>query len=290
MKNQSISRREFAKGIVSAGAALGLGSLVINGCAKPVAPKETPVGIQLYTVRDLLQADFTGTLRQVAAIGYKAFEFAGWGDLKAAELKSLLAELGVQCCGAHIGIEQLDANLNGTLEYNLELGNKNIVCPYMPNTYQDQKVDGFKAFAEKLNLYGESIKKAGMQLAYHNHSFEFEKVADKYLYDYLLEGTQPDLVKLEADLYWVKRAGIEPIDFMKTYSSRLAMLHMKDMANDAEQSFAPVGTGTMDFPPIILAAREIGVEWFIVEQDRCTGSPLEAITTSLTNMKTLLIA
>ncbi len=290
MNKQAISRREFTKSLVTAGAAVGLGSLAMGSCAKPVANKETPIGIQLYTVRDLLQADFTGTLRQVAAIGYNAFEFAGYGDLTAAELKSLLQELRVQCCGAHIGIEQLDANFNSVLEYNLELGNPNIVCPYMPNTYQDKKADGFKAFAEKMNLYGETIKKAGMQFIYHNHAFEFEKVDEKYLYDILLENTQPDLVKIEADLYWVKRAGIEPIDFMKTYRNRLTMLHMKDMANDAEQSFAPVGTGVMDFPPIILAAREIGVEWFIVEQDRCTGSPIEAITTSYTNMKTLLKA
>ncbi|HPG41501.1 MAG TPA: sugar phosphate isomerase/epimerase [bacterium] len=290
MNKQTISRRVFTKSLLTAGAAMGLGSVALKGCAKPAVSQETPVGIQLYTVRDLLQTDFTGTLRQVAAIGYKALEFAGFGYLTAAELKALLTELGVQTCGAHIGIEQLDANLNGTLEYNLELGNPNIICPYMPNTYQDQKADGFKAFAEKLNLYGESIKKAGMQFIYHNHAFEFEKVDDKYLYDILMENTQPELVKLEADLYWVKRAGIEPLDYIKTYSSRLTMIHMKDMANDAEQSFAPVGTGVMDFPPIILAARELGIKWFVVEQDRCTGSPIEAITTSYTNMKALLKA
>ncbi len=285
MKANNISRRDFGKHMAAAGAALGLG---LTGCSAPQAKKETLVGIQLYTVRELTKEDFAGTLRKVAGIGYNAFEFAGYGGMTAKEVKALIDELGVVCAGTHTGFGALEGDLQKTIEYNLELGNKQIVCPSMPRKFRDGGVDGIKAFGEQMNTFGQAINKAGMQLAYHNHAFEFETVVGKYLYDIMLENTQPDLVKLEADLFWVKKGGLDPVEYMKTYKDRCTMLHMKDMAADEKGSFAPVGTGIMDFPAIVKIAREIGVEWFIVEQDRCEGSVLEAITTSFNNMNTLL--
>ena len=288
MNANNISRREFGKRAAIAGAALG--ALGLAGCAAP-KKEATPISIQLYTVRELTSQDFVGTLRKVAAIGYKAFEFAGYGDLTAKELKTLMDELGVVCSGTHTGIQDMQNDLQAAIDFNLGLGTSNIVCPYMPGEFQQGGVEGYKKFAALLNEYGGPIKQAGMQLSYHNHNFEFAKTDDgKYLYDVLLENTDPDLVKLEADLYWVKRAGLDPVEYMKTYADRLIMLHMKDMTADDKHFFAPVGTGVMDFPAIITAAREIGIEWFVVEEDRSQGDVMQDITVSFTNLNKMLNA
>ena len=281
------TRRQFSKSLL-------LGSAL---CVVDCLPflnrghnKRTPVALQLYTVRDLLRDDFVGTVKKVAELGYNAVEFAGYSGLKAGEVKKLLDDLGLQCAGTHEGFERLENDLDQVIDFNLVIGNKLIVCPSMPGEWREKGADGFEAFAEKLNAFGEKITKAGMHFGYHNHDFEFKTAGDKLLIDVLFEAADPELVKAQVDVYWVKRGGQDPAAFIRKHGKRVVSLHTKDVANDEEQSFAPVGTGLLDFPAIIRAARSAGVEWYVVEQDRTKGPVLEAIETSLKNMRKLLSA
>lgn len=248
----------------------------------------TPIAIQLYTLRDMTSKDFTGTIETVAEIGYDAVEFAGFGGYNAKELRGILSDLGLSCAGCHTGYEALSENPEESISYNAALGNPNIVIPSMPQAWREKGADGFKRFGYLLNALGEKTRAAGIQLAYHNHNFEFQKENGIYLLEYLYQEADPELVKSEVDVYWVKKGGLDPADFLRKHAGRCTMIHMKDMAEDADGFFAPVGTGTLDMPAIIKAARLTPNPWFIVEQDRTKRPVLEAVTISYKSMRNLL--
>jgi sugar phosphate isomerase/epimerase len=281
------TRRQFSKSLLMGSALCVVDCLPFLGRGDN---KKTSIALQLYTVRDLLQDDFAGTVKKVAELGYDAVEFAGYDGLKAGEVKKLLDALGLQCAGTHEGFEKLQSDLDQVIDFNLGIGNKLIICPAMPAEYRKKGADGFKAFGEKLNTFGEKVTKAGMHFGYHNHDFEFKTAGDKLLIDVLFGAADPELVKAQVDVYWVKRGGQDPAAFIRDHGKRVVSLHLKDVANDEEQSFAPVGTGLLDFPAIIRAARSVGVEWFVVEQDKTRGSVWEDIETSLKNTRKLLSA
>lgn len=289
---ESMNRREFAGKVLAAGSTI-LGAVNLLGMEGWAAPasgkgKKVPVGLQLYTVRDLAGKDFVGTLKKVAEIGYDAVEFASYGGMASVDLKKLLDELKLRVAGSHEGIDRLQKELEKTIEYNREIGNRFVICPVMPPQWSQRGSAGYKEFAQLLEKAGEKIQQAGMQLCYHNHDFEFKQEEGKYLLEFLLEACKADLVKMEVDAYWVKKAGVDPVEFFQKHTGRCRLIHMKDMTADAKQDFAPVGTGSMDFKNLIPAARKAGVEWFIVEQDKANQPVLEAITISLKNMRELL--
>ena len=283
--NTRITRRDFTRKLALTGSFIGVG-----GCTSMGLRKKTPVALQLYTLRELMQTDFKGTVAKVAEIGYDAVELAGYGDMSAKEMKQFLGNLGLQCAGSHEGYDLLSEQLDETIAYNKEIGNKYIICPSMPNQWRDGGADSFRRFGEQLNRIGEKTKQAGIQLCYHNHDFEFKTENGKYLINYLFESADTDLVKSEVDVYWIQYSGNNPVDFIKQYKDRCAMIHMKDMANDAERSFAPVGTGIMDLKSIVAASKAGNAKWYVVEQDRTKRPPLEAISISLQNMRKLLSA
>jgi sugar phosphate isomerase/epimerase len=288
MKKDKITRRDFTGKIVG-GALLGIGGfMAAHTESEAQKGKQTSVGLQLYTVRELTGKDFAGTLKQVAQIGYDSVEFAGFGGLSAKDVKKLLDDLGLSCAGSHEGYEGLAKNLSAVIDFNLAIGNAFIVCPSMPQEWRGKGTDGFKAFGEKLTEIGRTVNKSGMQFCYHNHNFEFEKVDGKYLIDYLLESSDPKAVKSEVDVYWVQYANADPAAFINKYSTRCPMIHMKDMANDEKRSFAPVGAGIMDMKSIVQAARKAKAARYIVEEDTTKGPVLEAIALSLKNMRELL--
>ncbi len=283
-----MTRREFTR--IFGGSALGLGAITAVGVEADAAfrNRKKPVALQLYTVRDLAGKDFTGTLEQVAKIGYDGVEFAGYGGLTAKEMKRHLGDLGLKCAGTHEGFERLDKNLNEVIDYNREIGNTFLVCPSMPGEWRDKGADGFRAFGGQMNIIGEQVKKAGMWLCYHNHDFEFKRENGKLLIDSLFEAADPKLVGAEVDVYWVQYAGEDPVAFIRRHASRCPLVHMKDMANDTDRGFAPVGTGILDTRGIIAAASEAKVEWYIVEQDSAKRPILGEIETSVKNMRELL--
>jgi sugar phosphate isomerase/epimerase len=292
MKRTRMTRRAFAKQLTLVGAglkALGIGD---TGMAAPKAqnPGETPISLQLYTVRNQADKDLAGTLAQVAGIGYDAVECDEPKGFSSKEVKKFLSDLGLQCSGIHESFERLESELPAVIEYSREIGTQFVICSYMPESYQQRRIDGFKEFGQKLTVIGATIKKAKMQLCYHNHDFEFKKVNGKYLLDTLFAAADPDLVKAEVDVYWVQHGGEDPVVHLRKYANRCPLLHMKDMTKDDRRTFAPVGTGRLDMKGIVEAAKAGGAAWFVVEQDETDQPPFEAIEISLKNLRQILKA
>lgn len=244
------------------------------------------IGLQMYTVREAAQHDFTGTVRQVAKIGYPAIQFAGYGNLSASEMKALLDELGLTVAGSHVGYDDLNANFSRELEYNLAVGNRDLIVPAMPSELRNQSGEaGYQQMAAWLNDVGARCQDNGARLSYHNHNFEFEPRGDRTGMEILLDETDPNLVMWEPDVYWIAYANQDPATWIRRYAGRLPYIHLKDLAPDANRSFAEVGEGTLDFAPIFAASEAQGAEWYVVEQDRCARPPLESIALSLDHLK-----
>ncbi|MCM0650849.1 sugar phosphate isomerase/epimerase [Clostridium swellfunianum] len=245
-----------------------------------------PVALQLYTLRSELEKDFIGTLKKVADLGYKGVEFAGFGGFSALELKSYLDAFGLKPAGAHIGIEQLTGNLDQVIDYNLQLGNKYIVCPWASF---EGKEDYLK-MAELLKEVGTKLKNSGLQLCYHNHAHELEKFEGEYGLDIIYNKVPAELLKAEIDTYWVTYAGLNPVEYIKKYADRIPLLHIKDMENSENREFAEIGTGTIDIKAIAKQSEKNETEWLIVEQDVCKREPLESVRISLENLRKMNLA
>lgn len=241
------------------------------------------IGIQLYTVRDELQKDFLGTIRKIAEIGYKGVEFAGFYDTPAQDVKKVLDETGLVSYASHTGMELLRDQLDKVLEYNSILGTKFIVCPY--GKFETRKA--YEEAAEFFNRIGQTIKKAGFEFCYHNHAHEFEKIDDLYGLDLLYELTDAELLKAQIDVYWVKYAGVDPVEYIQKYNGRCPIVHLKDMDNTEEKGLTEVGNGMIDMKKIIETGLKCGVRYFSVEQDTCQRPSLESAKISFDNLKAI---
>jgi len=233
------------------------------------------VGLQLYSLRDETAKDFPGTVKKVAAMGYKAVEFAGYGGMKPAELSALVKDLGLTAYGAHVGTEKLEKALDQEIEMNLALGNRYLVCPYAPIKAREDAL----RLADFLNGCNEKIRAAGMSLGYHNHAHEFEKDGGEYLLDILFANVDPS-VFAEIDVFWVACAGVDPVGYISKYPNRQPLIHLKELAGNGKDN-VEIGTGVLDFPGIIKTAQALGTARFIVEQEEYTMPPLESCKASL---------
>ena len=246
---------------------------------------QIPVALQLYTVRDVAAEDFVGTVRQVADMGYAGVELAGeTGGMSPAELKSFLDDLGLKRAGSHTGLDLLEGDLQKVIDDNLAVGNPWVVCPWMPEERR-QDADGWRKAAEALTEIGGKVKAAGLQLCYHNHSFEFEQFEGQTGFDIFYEAADPELVMAEIDTYWVQHGGEDPAATIRRFAGRCPLVHLKDMTDDPEPTFTEVGNGILDFQAIFAASVEAGADWYIVEQDRCDGPSIESARISLENLK-----
>jgi len=244
-----------------------------------------PVALQLYTVRDATEQDFVGTVRQVAEMGYAGVEIAGnTGGMSPAELRGFLNDLGLRVAGSHIGIEALESNLAQVIEDNATLGNPWIVCPWMPEERR-RDAAGWRTVAAQMSEIGAQVKAAGLQLCYHNHSFEFERFDGETGFDVFYGAADPDLVQAEIDTYWVQHGGEDPAATIQRFAGRAPLVHLKDMTPGDSPTFTEVGNGILDFQAIFGASETAGVEWYIVEQDVCAGPSLDSARTSLANLK-----
>ncbi len=243
-----------------------------------------PVALQLYTVREEAARDFVGTLEQVAAIGYAGVELAGYGPLSPKELRAKLDALGIVIAGSHVALARLENELPAVIAECRILDCPTLVCPVLP--HERRTVDGFRGLAPALNQIGATVRAEGLALCYHNHAFEFETMVEAITaYDWLAAHTDPALVQLELDAFWAQKAGHDPAALLAKYAGRVPLVHLKDMTADTEQTFAPVGAGSVDFAPIFAAAEQGGVRWYIVEQDKADDSAITAARTSFENLK-----
>ncbi|MBO9611033.1 MAG: sugar phosphate isomerase/epimerase [Paenibacillaceae bacterium] len=249
-----------------------------------------PVGLQLYTLREETKNDFIGTLKQVAALGYQAVEFAGYGGISAKEMKSTLDGLGLKAVSSHVGIQLLESELEKQIAYSLEIGASYIACPWLPEAELLDETK-FQEIMAKFRAFGEACNKAGLTFLYHNHAFEFKKANDgAYILDKMYAGVDASLMQAELDLYWVKKGGLDPKAYLLGYKGRAPLVHVKDMAGDEEGFFAEVGQGIIDYPSIFSVAEEVGVQCYIVEQDQCKRPPLESVKMSIDYLKSIGIA
>ena len=235
------------------------------------------VALELYTVRDETSRDFAGTLRRVAQLGYAGVEFAGYGNLTAQEVSALLAETGLRVAGTHLGLDALqDAQLDASLRYCKDIGCSIMVLPWLAGEWRT--LEGIRTLAPRLNVIGQRCQEHGITFAYHNHDFEFTRVDGVYLLDYLLQLTDPSLVKIELDVYWAAYAGVDPVSYLQALADRVALVHLKDMAPD--RSMTEVGKGILDMGQICAFAQVHGL-WGIVEHDHPQIPSLESARISL---------
>jgi sugar phosphate isomerase/epimerase len=235
------------------------------------------VALELYTVRDETGRDFAGTLRRVAQIGYAGVEFAGYGGLTSQEMSALLAETGLRAVATHLGLDALQGSqLDASMRYCLDIGCPIIVLPWLANEWRTR--EGMQALAPRLNVIGQRCQEQGITFGYHNHDFEFAQVDGVYLLDYLLQATDPSLVKIELDVYWAAYAGVDPVAYLQALADRVALIHLKDMA--ADRSMTEVGKGVLDMQHICQFAQARGL-WGIVEHDHPHIPSLESARISL---------
>lgn len=278
------TRREFIKQASMAASATVLLPSCITSSDKKVLPK---IGVQLYTVRNEMDADALGTLKKVAAIGYKKVEAASYVDGKgygysAPELKSILGDLDLQMVSGHAGLDVFRNQFDQYLDFMAEVGQEYAVLPWLPANDRGA-IDQFKEYAALLNVSAEKAQKMGLKVCYHNHDFEFLPIDGQLPMDILLTETDPNLVQFELDLYWISKVNLKPIDFFEQNEGRVPLWHVKDMANTPEKEFAEVGTGTIDFPSIFAKKDVSGMKHFFVEQDK-SDNPLKSIETSYRNL------
>jgi sugar phosphate isomerase/epimerase len=242
-----------------------------------------PVALQLYTVRDETDRDFAGTLEKVAALGYPAVEFAGYGGLTSAAMKELLRGCGLVAASSHVSRGALERAADREIEYCLEIECGNIMLPWLPP--EQREPDALPVLAALLNEVGRKCKEAGISFGYHNHDFEFQTLDGSYYLDRLLDSTDPDAVGLELDVYWAAYAGVDPLTYLNRRQDRVRIVHLKDMGPDRE--FMEVGDGNLDLAGIASAAEEAGASWLVVEHDKPTMPSLESARRSLDNVRLL---
>jgi sugar phosphate isomerase/epimerase len=221
-------------------------------------------GLQLYSVREELARDFAGTMRSIAQMGYCTVEFASYYDIPALQMKAILTETGLIGVSSHLSLKELLSDLYGLIEYSLIIGASYIVIPYiLPEQFIDDKQ--FEELVANLTWIGAELKRYGLQLAYHNHSHEFEQLGGKFLLERLINSISADLLKLEIDVAWMAKAGVDPVTYLPLFKGRIALLHIKDI--DREGNITEVGNGILNFPAIYAAAIAAGVKDYFVEQD-----------------------
>lgn len=274
--------------------------------------KNFKIGLQLYSVRDDLAKDFKGTLKKVKEMGYDYVEFAGYYEKSAEEIRAILDEIGLEAVSVHQ--TYLDVlNKPETADFVKTLGAKYYAMPWMPadNCLDSDK---FKAIIAEMEKAAVILKDKGLKLLYHNHDFEFAgKIDGMYALDYLYATVPADLLETEIDTCWVRYAGLNPAEYLKKYTGRAHIVHLKDfvcenfaagpvydlIGDDGEANkpvskeeagfkFMPIGSGIQDIPAIIAASEEAGAEILIVEQDQAvTASPLECAKQSREYLKSL---
>ena len=267
-----------------------------------------PIGVQLYTVRNVYPKEARKTIEAIAQIGYKEVETLR-PTLETA--LPLLKEFGLKPVSGHYETPFVTGNweawkgafpqgkpdnLDWTklCETAAKAGQKFMVIPYVQPGERGKTLDSYKKFAEQLNVAGKATKAAGMQMAYHHHAFEFGELEGKRIIDVLLENTDPKLMQLEMDVFWVSIAGEDPVKMLNKWKGRVALMHLKDKDAAAPKmfgegvpasAFKEVGYGTLDFKSILKTAQKTGVKHYFVEQDQTAGNPLDSLRKSFEKLK-----
>ena len=281
------SRRSFLKasGALAAAACAGVEPLM-------AAPVRLPIGLQLYSVRNLLPRDFDGTLQKLAAAGYREVEAAGYFDKTAGDFGNAMQRAGLKCVSTHHQLVQLKTQFDQLIEYGQAIGLEYIICSSAnvhrdPTRKGDLNLDDWRYVADQFNAIGEKVKAAGMTFGYHNHTVEFASENGVVYFDELLKRTDPKLVHFEMDCGWVVVAGRNPVEYLSRYPERFPLLHVKDMIKQPDGKWRNVvmGKGTIDYRPIFRAAT--GLKHYFIEQEEFEGDPIAELRENVEFMRKL---
>jgi sugar phosphate isomerase/epimerase len=270
-----ITRRGF---LATAGAALAAAALPRTAESRTPdlesGRSPQPIGLQLYTVRDLIPKNFEYTLNQVAAIGYQEVEFAGLFDKKPDKVAGWLKKAGLVAPASHIALARLRTDLQGVVDEAQALGNDYVVCPSIDGP-PIKDVDGYKRLAADFTRIGQSLQRVGLRFTFHNHDAEFKPLATGELpYDILLAESEPRSVKFEMDLYWITKGGKDPLEYFAKYPGRFPLVHVKDMTGGG--AMTNVGQGHIDWGRIFAKRREAGIDHLFVENDEARSPMMDA--------------
>jgi sugar phosphate isomerase/epimerase len=278
------NRRTFIKGLAAVTAA----GLVIPDKLFAL-PSKKEIGIQLYTIREMVNKDFVGTFKILSGIGYNSVEAAGYGDRKfygyePKDYAKICSNYGILPLSSHNGINL--ENADTVIEDTLKAGMSYLVLPSVPKEKR-QTLDDYKQNANEFNQIGEKCKKSGLKFGYHNHAFEFEKIEDQVPYDILLESTDPDLCFMQVDFYWMVYGGYDPLDYIKRYPGRFELWHVKDMDKSEQRESTEIGQGIIDFPGLFKKKKKSGMKYYFVEQEEFKMDMVKSITMSYDYLNTL---
>lgn len=267
------------------------GKAAKNGTSQVAEQALAQFGLQLYTLRDDLPKDPKGILKQVAGFGYKQLEgYEGkdglWWGMGSKGFKQYLDELGLVMVSSHCNTKE---NFEKKAAEAKEVGLKYLLEPYIG---AQKTLDDYKRQAERFNKLGEICKKNDLKFGYHNHGYTFTKLDGQYPQDILMQNTNQELVDFEMDIYWVVLPGEDPAAWLQKYPNRFKLCHVKDRMKNApaneEDASTEVGNGSIDFKKILRVAKENGMEYYIVEQEKYENStPLKSAEQSAKYMKTL---
>ena len=296
------TRRQFLR--TTSAAAVG-GALALHAPRAFATPLGLPLGLQLYSVRDLLAKDYEGTLKQVALLGYREVEAAGFYGRSPDQVKAALGAAGLSMPSSHYSATVLQGSLDETIAYGKALGLRYIICSFPaiknPSRLKDQSfrtqvesfnMEDYRFNAEQFNQWGRKVKTAGMQFGYHNHTMEFRQQDGSTGFDEMIRLTDPELVTFEMDCGWVTVGGGDPVAYLHRYPTRISMLHIKDFKPTAKPATvvdpppaAELGTGTVKFRPIFEAAKGAHIKHMFVEQEAFNMPPMEALRIDADYMK-----
>ncbi len=277
-----MQRRIFLQSLAIGAATIAAGDVFAE------AKKARNYGVQLYTVRQPIAKDLEKTLTQLKAMGYNKVELFGYDGKffgkTAQEFKQILNNTGLKAVSSH-HMAGLAMKMKGSISEGWDqaiedmhtIGAEYMVCAFLfPN---ERTADNYNKLPDMFNKAGEKTKAAGIQFAYHNHDFEFEKFADSTLMDFLITKTQPELVKIELDLYWISKTGNDPVAYFTKYPGRFPLWHVKDMEKGTN-AITEVGNGVIDFDRIFAARKTAGLKHWFVEQDVSKGDIFESLKSS----------
>ncbi len=298
------SRREFLK---AGSASLVYSSPLLHAAGLSAKTLNVPLALQLYSVRQQLPTDYAGTLKQIGALGYREVEAAGYFNHPAAEVKQAMDNAGLKLVSSHHSSADLHKQFDEILAFNKELGVSYIICS-SPRLKDPDKAprEGANAFtlddwrwnADEFNVLGEKVAAAGMKFGYHNHVNEFHKTDGVVPYVELMRLTDPSKVTMELDCGWVTVGGGDPIEYLRNYPTRIAMLHVKDfkhsdtpLSNTNRPAVAELGQGTIDYRPILQEAAKAGnIKHCFVEQEAFNVAPMESLKIDADYMRKLGVA
>lgn len=273
--------------------------------------KKFPIAVQVYSVRDDAEKDLKGVLQQIKDMGYDGVEFAGLYGHKPEEVNAMCKEIGLVPLSAHVALLDMLADPKGVLSDYAAVGCKYVAIPYLTEEYRPGQ-EKFAEVIEAAKMLGAICNELGMKLLYHNHDFEFIKVDGKYALDILYDSVDADLLQTELDVCWVNVGGEVPAEYVRKYTGRAPVVHLKDFVmpgkkpakmydligiddntevnEDEKFEFRPVGYGCQDMPSILEAADDAGASWVVVEQDMPSmgKTPLECAKMSVEYLRSIM--